>query len=314
MHMTEKPMITKAVQPQSGGVKLSAPTHRLTRPCLFIDVQHGLGNRLRAMSSAAVIAERTDRTLIVIWQPDHHCEARIGDLLRYDGPVIEEDVANLLRAQCDHVYNYMEIEPDSVFQAPILAGPGAERGDVYVRSAYTLTSPFFDRPAEDCFLQALRPHAAVLDLVRSVAHPSDIAVHIRMATGPDFDHLSYESPDNWPAERHQELMEWRQKSDISRFIARLDKLLAAGEIETIFAAADLPASYAALIDRYGDRVRHLRRTQFDRSSIQLQTALADMLLLTAAPLFLSSTWSSFSAVAQRLSRPGRPYEQSGTDF
>jgi hypothetical protein len=284
------------------------------RPYFFIDVQHGLGNRLRAMASAAVMAQATDRQLVVLWQPDHHCEARIGDVLDYDGPVIEVDAGEMLRARCAHVYNYMEIEQGAVFQEPVLAGANMGCGDVFVRSAYTLIGPFFDRNAEDVFLRGLVPCEAVAELVRSVAHPSDVAVHIRMATGPAFDHLSYESPENWPAERHLELMEWRQKSDISRFVTRLDALFAAGEVRTVFAAADLPATYAALIERYGDRIRYLKRTQYDRSSTQLQTGLADMILLTASRLFLASNWSSFSDVAQRLARPGRRFEQSGVDF
>ena len=60
------------------------------RPRLFVDVQHGLCNRLRALVSGAAIAARTGRQLVVIWVPDHHCEARIGDVLRYPGMVIEE--------------------------------------------------------------------------------------------------------------------------------------------------------------------------------------------------------------------------------
>lgn len=260
------------------------------------------------------MARATDRRLVVLWQPDHHCGARIFDVLDYDGPVIETDAGEMLRAQSAHVYNYMEIEQGSVFQEPVLAEAATGSADVFVRSAYTLTGPFSDRSAEDVFLRGLAPCEAVAELVRSVAHPSDVAVHIRMATEPAFDHLSYESPENWPAERHRELMEWRQKSDISRFVTRLDALFAAGEVRTVFAAADLPATYAALIDRYGDRVRYLKRTQYDRSSTQLQTGLADMILLTTSRLFLASNWSSFSDVAQRLARPGRRFEQSGVDF
>lgn len=312
--MTRTLVPSQANQHQPHGASYPAPAHRITRPYLFIDVQHGLGNRLRALASAVVIAKKTDRQLIVIWQTDHHCEARIGDLLRYDGPVIETDEVDFLRARCAHVYNYMEIEPGAVFHEEVLAGPDAAQGDVYVRSADTLNSRFSNRLEENRVLEDLRPNAAVLDLVRGVANPSDVAVHIRMATGPAFDHLSYESPENWPAERHLELTEWRQKSDISRFITRLDALISAGDINTIFAAADLPATYAALIDRYGDRVRYLRRTEYDRSAAQLQTALADMMLLTAAPLFLGSTWSSFSDIAQRLAQPWRKYEKSGVDF
>lgn len=300
----------------SGGMTVADPlVHHRTRPCLFVDVQHGLGNRLRAMASAFVIAQRTGRRLVVIWVPDHHCEAKIDDLLVFDGPVVDtRAAADALRARCDVVYNYIEIEDGAVFEEPILPVPDAVTGDVYVRSAYSLVSPWTDMPAEDEVLRGLRIAEPVADMIGGVAHPSDVAVHIRMSTGPAFDHLSYESPDNWPEDRHRELLEWREKSDISRFISRLDHLFATTDIKTVFVAADLPATYAAFIDRYGDRVRHLPRTTYDRSAAQIQTGLADMVLLTAAPLFLASTWSSFSDVAQRLARPGRRFEKSGVSF
>jgi hypothetical protein len=282
-------------------------------PHLFIDLQHGLANRLRALASAAVLARRTGRRLVVIWRPDHHCQARIGDLLHPPAPVIEDDAtADLLRARSGRVYNYMEVEDGAAFGAPI--DPVGVPGDVYIRSAYTLVGPHQDEAAETRFLRSLRPSSTVLDLVRQVPGASDIAVHVRMATGPDFDHLSYEAPANWPPERHRELTEWRRKSDVSRFVARLDRFLAGTDAGSVFVAADQPATYSALIDRYGARVRHLPRDVYDRSPRQLQYALADMILLTAAPMFLASTWSSFSDVAQRIARPGRRFERSGIDF
>lgn len=293
---------------------LYAPGHILSQSRLFIDVQHGLCNRLRAMSSAAAIAGATGRRLVVIWRPDHHCQARIHDLLAYQGPVIEDDGADLMRRRAARVYNYMEVEEGAQHREPILDGPLDVDGDLYIRAADMLVSPFGDDRAAHQFLRDQRPGDAVLELVRSVPQPSDVAVHIRMGTGPDFDHLSYESPANWPAERHQELAEWRRKSDVAHFVARLDALIADGTVETIFAAADLPATYGLLAERYGRRLRYLPRDLFDRSARQQQYALADLILLTAAPRFLASTWSSFSDVAQWLARPGRVRERSGIDF
>lgn len=282
------------------------------RAHLFIDVQHGLCNRLRAMSSAAAIAEATDRQLVVVWRRDQHCEAGISDLLRFDGPVIEDDMADYFRARSARVYNYMEIEPGAEFEAPIL-GDGDPGGDVYIRSAYTLKGPHADMTRDQRFLRGLIPAQAIWDLIADVPRPFDIAAHIRMATGPSFEHLSYEASTNWPPERHRELIEWRQKSDVSRFVKRLDQLFEQGA-GRVFVAADLAATYAALQDRYGGRMIWLPRESYDRSSRQLQYALADLMLLTAAPLLLASHWSSFSDLAQRLSRPFRRVEKGGIDF
>lgn len=280
---------------------------------LFIDVQHGLCNRLRAMASAAAIAKHTERELVVIWNPDHHCDCNLSDVLRYDGPVIgSPEIARLCRRQSQQFYNYMEIEENANFQQPILAYDTG--GDVYVRSAYTLTSPYADAVLEQTFLRSLSPSDEVMELVNLVPYPSRVAMHVRMGTGPGFDHLSYESPENWPPERHAELTHWRAKSHMRHFIGRLDRLMAEETIDSVFLAADLPDVYQAFSERYGERMRSLPRRLFDRSAEQIQYAMADLILLTAADLFLASSWSSFSDLAQRLARPGRRVEKSGVDF
>ena len=297
-------------------VVLAAPSHTLHQPSLFLDVQHGLCNRLRVLASGHVIAAATGRRLILVWCPDDHCHARLGDLIRYTGPLIEDRaIADLFRARAGRVFNYMETEPDAAYQEPILADPtDAAHRDVYVRSAYSLTGPHVDFEAEQQFLHSLRPVDAVQAMIAQVPSPAQVAVHIRMGTGPGFDHLSHESPKNWPAGRHDELVAWRAKSHVSRFIERLDVLRAEGRADTIFAAADLSETYETLVARYGDSVRWLPRDLFDRSAEQLQYALADLFLLTRADLFLASTWSSFSDVAQRLAPYGRAIEKSGIDF
>lgn len=239
----------------------------------------------------------------------------MDDLLRYSGAVIETDVADDLRAVSGLSYNYMEVEPDSCFEAPILAGKDADwRGDVYVRSAYPLQGPHADFGAEQMFLHRLRPSQAVLDMVAGPAQPFDVCAHIRMAGGAAFEHLPYESLENWPEHRHRELAEHRGKSHRDRFVQRLDALVNQGQADRIFLAADLPETYAALAERYGARLSWLQRDLYDRSPQQLQYALADLLLLSAGKRFLGSPWSSFTDVAQRLSRPTRPFELSGRDF
>ncbi|SDX56139.1 hypothetical protein [Roseicitreum antarcticum] len=292
---------------------LAAPAHLPRQARLYIDVQHGLCNRLRAMASGAVIAQRLGRELVVVWRPDPHCEARLGDLLHYPGPVIEDDVADLLRAQSAQVYNYMEIEPGARFQEPILA-TGDVAGDVYIRSAYVLNSPHRDPALEERFLRRLVPSAPVRDLVSRVRRLCDVAVHIRMASGAGFEHLVHESPDNWPAHRHSEMVEWRKKSHADHFIARLDALRAVGGLRTIFLATDLAQTYARLAERYGADLVCLERDLYDRSTLQIQYALADLILLARCPRLLASSWSSFSDMAERLGPCNVLIERSGIDF
>lgn len=293
---------------------LAAPTHILRKPWLVIDVQHGLSNRLRAMASAAVMARRTNRTLVVLWHPDHHCECRLSDLLDYPGAVIEEDPGGVIREELDLAYTYMEVEEGHCYQQPLLDDPATAGKSVYIRSAYALISPHCRPDEEQHFLRSLTPAEPVRDLVASVRHPNQVAAHIRMGTGAGFDHLSYEAPDNWPAHRHADMTEWRIKSHARNFMAHVETLIDRGECDTLFLAADLEDTYTHFADRLGDRVVWLKRDLFDRSARQLQYALADLILLTAADRFLASTASSFSDMVLRLARPGRQTERSGIDF
>ncbi|MEO1704742.1 MAG: hypothetical protein AAFR50_05310 [Pseudomonadota bacterium] len=281
-------------------------------PFLFIDAQHGLGNRLRAMASAAAIARVTGRDLVVIWRPDHHCDCELSDVINYPGPVINDTSADLARRGASQVYNYMEVEDGAVFEEPIL--PEKTDGDVYIRSAYTLVSPHLRHANEQTFLMSLRPSSAVRTLLSQVPHSFEVAVHIRMGTGEAYDHLSYEAPDNWPAYRHAELLKWRSRSHVSRFVQRVDALVEEGRCERLFLAADLPEIYEAFQDRYGDRVATLPRNDYDRSARQIVHGFADMLLLAMGDLFLASSYSSFSDLAQRFAPPGRLRERSGVEF
>ena len=300
-----------------GSPQLSAAGGR--RAQLFIDARHGLGNRLRAIASAAVIAARTGRELVIVWQPDAHCAARFSELFEHDGPVIETAFPGVFALAGGRLWNYMEVEPGAVKDAPVLADeapgtPPARQDDVYVRSAYPLVSPHTSWPEERAFLMGLRPVPEVAELVRSVAAPSRVAVHVRMASGPGYEHLPWESPEEWTAEGHAELVAWRARSHARHFMARLDALVAEGRAGTIFLAADLPATYDAFRDRYGARLRFLPRTVHDRSAEQLRHALADMLLLGRAERFLGSTWSSFTDMARRLAPGPLTVEMSGRDF
>ncbi|MCP4825926.1 MAG: hypothetical protein GY892_17710 [Shimia sp.] len=286
----------------------------MTTPRLFIDVQHGLANRLRAMASAAVIAEQAGYELVVIWRPDHHCGCHLVDVLDYPGSIISDDMGDVCRRHASRVYNYMEIEPGAQVQAPILIDPDRDRGDIYVRSSDTLNSPLRRHMAEQQFLLSLRPVPAVMDLVGAVSHPFSISAHIRMATGRDFDHLPHEAPSNWPEHRHQELSAWRAQSHFSRFVNRIDTLIGTDPEATLFLAADLPDIYDVFAKRYADRLHILPRDLYDRSAQQLQYALADMLLLTLSRRFLGSVGSSFSDVTARLIDGRAPVERSGIDF
>lgn len=303
--------VTAALSDQERGLALSTPAYVPQRTRLFIDTQHGLGNRLRAIGSAATIAQATGREMVVVWQPDHHCEARLTDLFDYDGPVIEESFLSDAARGGAHVYNYMEIEEGGVKDAPIDL---TWAGDVYARSAFVLHSPASTWDGQNTFLRGLVPAPHVRDLIASVRAPNDVSVHVRMVGGAKDAHLSYESGDEWNDEDQAKIGYWREKCHFSAFLKRVESLRADGQADRIFVAADSPEAYRAFTDTFGARVAFLERELYDRSPDQLAYALADAILLGRAPRLLGSTWSSFTELALRLAPHPPVHEMSGKDF
>ena len=139
------------------------------QPPLFVHVQHGLSNRLRALASAASVAAAVGMPLKVVWLSDHHCSARFSDLFRVrdelsqsslqsaslnDSALISvaqlrsQDVwessaspaaVNLLSVDRFALYNYMEPEDGAIKGQPIDVKNGRQRRSLYVKSAYRLS-------------------------------------------------------------------------------------------------------------------------------------------------------------------------------
>jgi glycosyltransferase involved in cell wall biosynthesis len=279
------------------------------RERLYIDAQHGFGNRLRAFGSAAAIAKAVDRELVVVWVPDVHCDCRFTDLFDYQGPVIEsyeELPSNLKR------YNYMENEEGANKGAEIVFESGQ---DVLARAAFVLNHAASHWESECREIRQLTPIQLIKDLVNSVSLPVDsIGVHVRMEAGKGLDNNAYDSPENWNKESHEQIHFWREKSHYSVFIKKIDSLLAAEPHKHIFLATDLPENYEVFKNTYRDKLLFLPRTIYDRSKEQIYYALADALLLSQTSHFLGSTWSSFSEAALRLSQSIKKIEMSGVDF
>ena len=299
------------LQPVVANTALGKPSFNVPRPKLYIDAQHGLGNRLRAIASGAAIAQATDRELVIVWEPDSHCDCHFSDLFDHEGAVMDRGFADMAAACGVDCVTYMELEPNSRKDKPISLRQGE---DFYARTAYVLNSPYTNREAENDFLQSLQPVEAVRGLVSSVRSPNDVAVHVRMAGGTGFEHLPYEASSNWKKSSHKKISRWRRKSHFYNFMARIDLLTSEGRAERIFLAADQPETYDEFCRRYGSRVAFLPRKLYDRSTEQLIYGLADAVLLGKAPLLLGSTWSSFSELAQRLSSQHKSIEMSGKDF
>jgi len=274
---------------------------------LIIHVQHGLGNRLRAMASAMAIAKQSNRELIIIWEPDKHCECYFHELFEYDGVVLTSTQSiDFKNADC---YTYMEIEPDSCKDQYIEL---SEKRDVYVRSAYVINNELSTWDKENIELQALKPVDEISRLITTV-QPAEFGIHIRMEGAFGTDEKNYEDATNWSAESHQLIQQWRSKSHYSRFIKRVEEILEEAPETSFFLAADSPVAYDAF-SQYRNNVSFLKRSSYDRSLEQLRYAVADAILLSKCKIMLGSTWSSFSELAQRFSKTLCKIELSGRDF
>ena len=287
------------------------PAVLLRRPKLFIDAQHGLGNRLRAIASAGAISWATGRELVIIWQPDAHCACAYDDLFIPSGAILSQGFHADAAAMDIDFYSYMEVEPGGAKDQPIALG--AFR-DAYLRSAYPFVSPLSTWASENGWLSHQRPNAVVMDLVNRVRNPNALSVHIRMEGGTAVEHLPYESPANWSAADHLEIVHWRKRSHFSYFQTRLEQLIAAGQADSVFLASDTPAVHDTFAARYGNRITGQPRSASDRSTPAIVHALADAILLSRAPRLLGSTYSSFTELANRLATQPIAVELCGRDF
>lgn len=289
--------------------KVSPPTEMKKRK-IYVDAQHGLGNRMRSIASGAAIAKNSNRELIIIWEADNHCEAEMTDLFDYTGPLLQKAIARGELTDCDY-YTYMEIEEGAVKDELILLDHDK---DVYVRTSCCINSPLTSWEQENAFLKTLTPTSKVQSLTMPFHLGQHVAVHIRMEGAEGLDSHTYEQPDNWSEDGLKSLRHWREKSHYSHFIKRIDALFEDDPEARIFLATDQQDTYVLFKNLYGDKVEYLQRTCFDRSKTQIIYALADALLLSQCERLIGSTWSSFTEIAMRMTDGFNSIEMSGKDF
>lgn len=290
-------------------IRSPAPFVSAKRAKFYVDAQHGLGNRLRAIASGAAIANRSDRELVIVWHPDHHCECEMRDLFDYVGPVISESFVSDAPALGIDTYNYMESEGGEK-DKPIELGTR----DIYFRGAFVAVSDMTDWDEENRFLKSLVPAAPVRELIAPFNLTNHIAAHIRMEGGAGLDGHEYEQVSNWTEKDHELLHYWREKSNFKHFITHIDKIFDQDPSAQLFLATDMQQTYDIFQGYYGDKLAFLSREVYDRSKEQIIYALADAILLSKCKRLLGSTWSSFSEMAMRLTDGYESIEMSGEDF
>jgi len=281
----------------------------ISRKKLYIDVQHGLGNRMRALASAMAVAESSGRDLILCWEPDSHCDCNYSDLFKT--PLKEESRDSVVKkfASMD-VYNYMEIEGGIKNE---LIDTDSQN-DIYIKAAFVLNSPLSNWDVENAQMRKLETSDIVSQLVNEIKLPDNcIGLHVRNA-GLESNAGDYDKADgNWLSEDQNEILKWRAASDCSKFLAKLADLKKNSKV-FFYLATDKQENYDVFLGQHQNEMAYLKREKYDRSKEQLYYALADAILLSRCNKLLGSNWSSFTELAMRLSPHKLSLELSGVDF
>ncbi len=277
------------------------------RPKIYIHVQFGLSNRLRALASAFHIANELGRELVLIWEPDVHCDCRFNDL--FVNHCLQVEHQRCLDTDNMDCYDYMN-------------GPLRREGklrinlktktDIYIKSAYTLDYSFYNKNEEDKFLTSLQPINQVVETVRSYKLQDFVGLHIRMGGGENYDSDLWDS-DKFLDSKGKELMNyWRGKSHFKTFLPLVEKIVLKNPDQKFYLAADMQLIYNVFAENFGDRIIYYKRDLYDRSLEQQITALIDLYCLSKTIKIYGSNWSSFSEVASRLGN--KEVKLSGVHF
>lgn len=274
---------------------------------LYLDLRHGLGNRLRALGSGLAYADIHAMRAVIVWQADAHCAAEFGDLFEDPLPVIGASCAQAAGHMGLTCLSYME---DDAAPLPKDHPPQMAAGDcgLYIASAYAL--PDVPWAAANAALRGLTPSMEVRAMIANLPARFDIGLHIRSTLSD----APYDAAGNWREQSHARIKAARASSRPERFVARLERAWAQNPEARVFLAADCAETYRAFADAYGPRITTLPRALFDRSRDQARFALADLLALSRARLILGSDWSSFTEAALRLSPHDPAHEIAGRDF
>ena len=287
---------------------------------LFIEPFHGLGNRLRAYASAAALAKKSGRSLVVVWIPDVHLGANFTDLFEVPAGVVVFHfpiLSSLL--QNNHrllTYDYnSEGGKDEILR-------DRSRSAIYVRSAYVLqseTKVIEGDIVEE--LKALKPVTSVTRRARQgSAHLAGledvIGVHIRMQTDLDRDVPGISKLPSYHAAGTASMGPYkhhRSRCHYNEFIPKLTQALKENHETVFLVSTDSHEAVDALRKVFGQRVQTLRGKRPDcsgvlaRSASCVQEALAQFLALSqVSSSFILSEWSSSSELIQRLGSP-TPY-------
>lgn len=214
---------------------------------LVVDLQNGLGNRLRALGSALEFAFYTRRVLVVLWAPDAHTNATMADLFHEDvldslivieqavnWPLDPDDVPDnssigiMPKGNLDYVTAVSYMQKDRMFKGGSMKSIRNVNGKhMYIKTAYVLQGKIADGNLINAFVQALKPAPAVAELVEQVESNEHlegmVGVHIRARTIKN-DNEKVDHECEYSVEGAKVTDRWREMSGLRQFIPEMRKM------------------------------------------------------------------------------------------
>lgn len=300
--------------------------HRF-RKKFYIEPKNGIGNRLRALASAAILAKRTSHNLIIVWRKDMHCDAEFHELFRDDALLVCSEYSNSSNFSGSSSENQKSTDLTSTAGTQNLQLDGSS--DIYIASACVFSDSRTSWSLESHWLQKhIIPIENILQTINYYATKFDvcqvIGMHIRMGQ-PASEH-AFETTEGWDPAQKLALEKNRSASHYTHFMAYVRSVLNTSDSNSsdldshsgdsrknqkFLLCADNAYIYEEFAKNFGDEILSVEKSVYDRSLEQIQSAVVDIWLLSRCKYVLGSPWSSFTELVARL---GATVKIAGTDF
>ena len=299
----DSPCPKRLWQKKCGHDKVFTHVRRGPRGRLVVQPMHGLMNRVRAMVSAKLVAQYSDRDLVVVWTRDIHCNASYASLFEHDADVSVVDT----RGHCDSTWTLVGSNDHN---AVVKTKSIMAKKTLCIVTAYKVIADVFSPyVSKDVYADALkrwRPSTAVQSIIASFNLPKEfVALHIRSVSSitqdvPDIEHSSsgtigIGAMDVDVLKTHRESCVWQS------FLPAIQRLAPLG-MPFVVASDSTDAGNnlrAQLVAATHGGLRSLKQPSAcfgaaARTETCQQYALATVAALMTANKFVGSTWSSYS--------------------
>ena len=241
----------------------------------YLELNHGLANRLTALVSCQVACDELGRELRIIWNVNRHCGCDFDDL--FSNSLFVDPFRRVVDFNDDTTCRPAFLSSRKSF---LFTGQGIDRFDKCDRGAPFLNNlPFIsgcrDSVAEEFShrLNMLEPVPEVCALIPEIPENS-VGVHIRRTDLP-----------------------WQTRSTTDEFVDRMRQTLDCSPDVVFFLATDDAEVKAHISRKFGAKVLCVPNSGHRKSIEGVRVALAELIALSKTQRVLGTFNSSFSWLA-----------------